>query len=202
MARKKKSEEPVIKPVGTKIEVEADIHGYVTRHGDREDRWDRDDTAQDVSITGIKIVDEKGYGDLEVNYVVDPNKEYYLVLVNYDTGDSFGRDEGQVCYVDLFESKEKAQALVDAIYNDKMGYPKYFDHEMALEAQKKQDKKDGKKVEKSKPKYEVVNQVKYLLDDGTEATCYTGTWKGYFEHFNYVEAIPVSVSGGRYRRSY
>jgi hypothetical protein len=38
----------------------------------------------------------------------EPNRPYYLVYAIYDTGDSFGRDEGRIEYIGLYSDLEVA----------------------------------------------------------------------------------------------
>lgn len=161
----------------TNIRVIDDSYTHVTRHA-TEDIWDRDDTATDHSIRGIEVVDDSSYYDLTVSFKVSPGEQYYLVYVNYDTGDSFGRDEGRVEWIDLFKSAELADDLAKKIAEDKRQYPNFFSNN-----------EEGT----------WSHQLTYTLDNGEEASLYTATWKGYFEHFNYVEVVPVSVGSRRYR---
>ena len=171
MARKKvkATKAEAVKTVATNVRVVDDVHQHVTRHGDPDDRWDRDSTASDHHIRGIEVTD--GYFDLTVPFEVKEGHQYYLVYVIYDTGDSFGRDDGQITFLDLFESREKAEALADAVSADYRGQSSFFG-------------KGGKNVS---------HQVKYVREDGTECTCYTGTWKGYFENYCGVSVEQVSV---------
>lgn len=91
------------------VSILSDRHEYVTRHGDPNDRWDRDSTAATVSVKGIKQVDEKGYHDLAVPFDISHDKAYFLLWADYDTGDSFGRDGNRTEWVDLFQSIESAE---------------------------------------------------------------------------------------------
>lgn len=89
----------------TKIRIINDSFTSVTRESDPDDKWDRDDTCQSHNIKGFEIVDaDRKYGyDFEVPFKIDPEKEYYLVAVYYDTGDSFGRDENVIDMIDLYD---------------------------------------------------------------------------------------------------
>ncbi|WEM34355.1 hypothetical protein [Xanthomonas phage X1] len=101
--------------MATHVRIDYDEHRYVTRAGSPDDRWDRDDTAADISINGIEIVSEAGYRDLSVPFDVDINKSYILLWADYNTGDSFGHDRNYVEFIDLFETIERAQAARKAL---------------------------------------------------------------------------------------
>lgn len=96
----------------THIAIDYTRHEYVTRERDPTDSWDRDCTAADIDIYGIELVldGEKSYRDISVPFEIDRNKSYLLLWADYNTGDSFGRDDNQVEFIDLFESIEKADA--------------------------------------------------------------------------------------------
>lgn len=175
MARRKKVVE--VKDVAY-VKIEADTYVDVVEEGDGKLYGRRDCTAKTTTIHGIKDVGKDGYYDIPVNFKLEEGTDYYLVYVNYDTGDSFGYDTGQICYVDLFKSKEKAKALVDAIHEN-------------YESERWPTKKQ------SKPQ---PTQLDYVRDDGSVVTCYTGTWRGYFERMNYVE-MEVVRTEQRYRKT-
>jgi hypothetical protein len=80
------------------------VYTTTIRECDSEDCWDRDDTSMDHDIIGFVVKEEKDYGDISVNFDPKYDKEYYLLSVIYDTGDSFGRDEGQIEFIDLYEN--------------------------------------------------------------------------------------------------
>lgn len=74
------------------IKVDYNEVGTITRRGDPNDRWDRDDTASSYTINGIVKVGEDEYQDLTVPYEVEKNTNYFLLYCVYSTGDSFGHD--------------------------------------------------------------------------------------------------------------
>jgi hypothetical protein len=90
------------------IQVDYNRYEYVTREGNPDDRWDRDDTAADITINDIRIVTTDQYHDIAVPFEIDPDKSYFLLWADYDAGDSFGNDANQVEFIDLFETEEKA----------------------------------------------------------------------------------------------
>ena len=85
-----------------------ETYGGVSREA-TEDEWDRDDTYTDHNIQGFRAVKEKDYYDLSVGFDVKKYKHYYLVYVIYDTGDSFGRDDGQIEFVGLYQDRSVAE---------------------------------------------------------------------------------------------
>lgn len=143
---------------GAKIRVLDDYYEEITHYGTGE--WDNDDTLEHHNVYGF-VVAEDSYYDFQCSIEdIDWEKVYYLVCVNYDTGDSFGSYRGKVCFVDLFEKRELALDLIGAI-----------------EAQAKDY--GNKSNWDYKP-------LKYKVDDGSEKDCYTSAWLGYFESLNSV----------------
>jgi hypothetical protein len=72
---------------------------------DPDDEYARASTYETHDIQGIKL---SKYGDIEIDFEPKYDVTYFLVIVNYDTGDSFGRDNGRVSYVDLFKNEKLA----------------------------------------------------------------------------------------------
>ncbi|TFH04403.1 MAG: hypothetical protein E4H14_14830 [Candidatus Thorarchaeota archaeon] len=178
MARKRKQKEVDLDV--SYVHVEAETQVEVVREDDGELYGRRECTAAYTSIHGIKDVGKDGYYDLVVGFKLEDNVDYYLVHVNYNTGDSFGHDDGKVCYVEMFKSKELAKQLVDAI-SENAQTPSYLP--------------PGKKRYKEQPM-----TITYERDDGQKVDCYTGTWRGYFERVNYVEMEAVRTEQ-HYRRT-
>lgn len=145
---------------GAKIIVIDDCYEYTTRHGTGD--WDNDDTYQHHNINGFAVVEDGYYHFQCAIEDIDWEKTYYLVYVNYDTGDSFGHYAGRAYFVDLFESKELAFVLAEAIEENAKDY---------------EGKSDW--------------TLMYKVDDGTERECYTSPWLGYFESLNqvYVKSV-------------
>lgn len=92
----------------TNIRIIHDCYTHVTREGDPNDRWDRDSTEQSHTIRGFEVVEEDRWGDFKVPFEIDPAKEYYLLAVYYDTGDSFGTDGNRIDMIDLYDDIELA----------------------------------------------------------------------------------------------
>lgn len=89
-----------------KFSVDYDRYTYVTREGDPEDRWDRDDTAADITVNGVRLTDR--YFDVVLPTTYDPSKPLFLLWANYNTGDSFGHDRNQTEWIDIFQDEQKA----------------------------------------------------------------------------------------------
>jgi len=149
MARKKEIKE--VKPTWW-LKVEYDSYTDVTRHADPDERWDGDDLAHSQDIHGYSIVDKDVYGETFPMYVEpDKNKTYWMVYVNYNTGDSFHHETGCICFVDVFEDANDAEYLAKIL-----------------------DKDAEKKDHNFKP-------VQVKFPNGMVKDVCTSTWKGYFE---------------------
>ena len=106
----------------TQIKIVYDRHSYVTRRGDPNDRWARDDTDADTTIKGIEVVRDHDYFDITAPFEIDINKTYILLWAIYSTGDSFGHDGGQVEFIDLFESQTLAAQAAQEIEKQSDSY--------------------------------------------------------------------------------
>jgi hypothetical protein len=85
---------------------------------DCDDEWTRDSTAETHSITGIKEVSNNDYHDV---CTTDGDGPFYLLYVIYDTGDSFGTDEGRFEEVLLhrdIEVAKKNKKLIETHYSE------------------------------------------------------------------------------------
>ena len=133
---------------------------------DPEDSWSRDSTSQHHEILGIEEVPEGGYSDL----VADDEGPYYLLYVIYNTGDSFGRDDGQIEFVFLHT-------------NQCMGYKN-------ITRINEHYQTDGGMYygNKDYAKFSVC-----LLDDNGEEFKLHVPWTGFFEDLVDVELVEVKV---------
>lgn len=94
----------------------------MTRHGDPDDRWDRDDTAATLDGFHVERTDEpeETYRGMfaSVFEVPDDARSIFVVYADYDTGDTFGRDDNQIMIMevcdDLFEAQSLARTLEQA----------------------------------------------------------------------------------------
>lgn len=159
MTHKKVNED--VEP-GWWLRVEYDSYTDVTRHADPDERWDADDLAHGQNIHGYSIGNEKTYGEVfPVNGKPDKNKTYWLVYVNYSTGDSFHCETGCICFVDVLEDANDAEYLARVLEDDS-----------------KKDNYDYK-------------PLKVKFPSGMEKEICTSTWKGYFESIEdiHVESL-------------
>jgi len=167
MAKKK------IVPLMYPVEVYDQTRTYVTRERNKESDWDRDDIANETSVKGVGPGRTDWFTEITTPFPLERGNEYYLVYVTYRTGDSFHREDGRVRYIDLFISREKAEACAQEIekhyrLTDKgAGWGKEAD------------------VKKLRPKGFCEWQVSYLNEAGTEITT-SVSWAGYFERLNGV----------------
>jgi hypothetical protein len=95
------------------VSIVAWVDRYETSEVDPDDSWSRASTAADYNIEGIQLTDK--YGDFIIDFDLKPGVYYYLVYADYGTGDSFGHDNNQLEYVDLFTTREKAEACQTAL---------------------------------------------------------------------------------------
>ena len=149
-----------------KIEVIND--SYIEHNGgyDPDDEWSRDSTTTTNDIRGIKI----GSYDLASHFKPIKGEKYYLLYAEYNTGDSFGYDDGVIEYIGLYEPKEQAQKQAELIkiHNDK--YEK--DHKWTK------------------------NESSYSLDiemPNGQVVKISAPWNGYFESLNFVDVIEVEL---------
>lgn len=119
------------------------------------------------------------------------SKQYHIV-VNYDTGNSFGRDPDQE--EDVWENDDHAIAKenADRIKRQQKLYDlqESFEYRRHINAKKIENHPDYNLpyILKEDPKIGRYGWKVLLLDDERqEHEVYTGTWQGYFESFNYVE---------------
>lgn len=104
------------------IQVIVETTEYETSEPDPEDSWDRANTQMEVvGVSAIKTskrieIDKRGWYGVDV-FDVEPNEQgfVYAVIARYSTGDTFGRDDGRVQVMDVFDNNENAAALTEAL---------------------------------------------------------------------------------------
>jgi len=94
----------------TEITIIDETYGGYSRTPNYDDKWDSGDQFTDHHITGFRIAKKFEYRDLVASFVPKKNRPYYLLYGIYDTGDSFGRDCGQIEFFDLYDNLEAADA--------------------------------------------------------------------------------------------
>lgn len=149
----------------TRIRVVEDVYSAWSRIPDEEDRWDNGDTYEVHEFRGLKVVEEGRYCDLEVPFEMVEDRPYYLVVATYSTGSTFGRKDGEVDFVWLFEDRERAESVA---------------RELELTEQPQDD--DSK------------NRWSVELDVGLERPLtYAVPWWGYFERLESVDVHSLMV---------
>lgn len=147
------------------IDILHDRYTYITRERNPDDEWDNDDTAADWTIRGIRVVDRGG--DFEVPFEIEKGKTYFLVMADYDTGDSFGRYCNYLEFIDLFQTAEAAEAALKALGKPLTGKPGQSD-------------------------WEYKYSREYVRDNGETVKVYI-PWEGYFESLNDLYIIDVEA---------
>ena len=102
----------------TVVRVVAETRSWQTRQRDESDSWDRGDTAGEVDNVFAEIVPEAGDNryyshDLikEFEVEVKPGDTVYAVVVDYESGDTFGRSGGYAQVMDVFLTMPEAEGL-------------------------------------------------------------------------------------------
>jgi hypothetical protein len=167
MPKKKKEQKKENKVLMSRIRVIDEVDRYVDRVGTGQ--WDGDDTTEVHRIQGIRLVGDTAFYDLTVPFIPDRDKDYFLVYVEYDTGDSFHRECGRVCFVDLYEKYEDAMKTRETIEKNMRDY----------------NESENGRVERD---YGV--RIKNSKGSKYEFNC---PWKGYFENFGGARIQGVSL---------
>jgi hypothetical protein len=149
------------------IKIVFDNTKRITDHRDESDEWSADSTHTDVSIKGIHVVSKKQYSDLTIPFDVVANKPYFLLMVRYTTGNSFAKHTGQIDFVDLYQSAEKA-------YQNKKAIQQHY-----------QQYQDDNEMEDQ-------FNIQLTMDDGQKVQ-FSPSWIGYFESLESVDVVMVEV---------
>ena len=104
--------------MGVKLEVVYDE--YTTNLGgyDPDNRWTRDSTDREITITGIEIVDKCFDTVCQDDVVI--GDQVGLLWATYSTGDSFGEDGGQTEFIQVLPLskmhilKQNAETIMSA----------------------------------------------------------------------------------------
>lgn len=149
------------------IKVLADSWTTVTAEEDPDDQYSGEDTDTDWTFNGIKLASKTEYPDLTTDFKPKTGKTYYLVLVTYDSDDSFSHN-GNACveYVDLYRDIDKATATRDEIIRHNNANNKWTDE---------------------KP-YNLV----LTLDNGKDLE-YPAPWLDYFSDLGEVRLVTVCL---------
>lgn len=152
--------------MSTYLSVNSSCHEYVTREGNREDPWDRDDTSCDWSFHDVSIVGSNSSFDLIAPFDLKSGDRVWVVLAVYSTGDSFGHDDRACCeYIDVFLDENKALDCVRAI-----------------------EKTSGSRWDDN-----TEYASKWVREDGSEGKLDYVPWNGYFESLDFVNCERLEV---------
>jgi hypothetical protein len=154
----------------SRLTIDFDRYEYITREADREERWDRDDTATDWTARSIQLVTrDKDYFDVIAPFKVQLGDSLIVVYAIYSTGDSFGHDSrGCKEIIDVFKSTEKAADCVRAVQATENDHNDYSQKEAI-----------------------------WVREDGSEGKLDYAPWNGYFESLDgvYAELLQVKTIG-------
>jgi hypothetical protein len=150
--------------------IEHTSYTNVTREADPEDRWDADDLDTTWDISSNIIESDDKFPDIVVPFKLELDKNYYLVYVIYNTGDSFHHHSGYSCnFIELFSDKNKAENLVKLI---------------------KQQNKDYNDNQKNLGENAYSFSYKDELDNNKIISC---DWNGYFESIQSCEVQTMNL---------
>lgn len=180
MAKVKKAEKSAGRSA---IRIVDETHCNTTREHDPNDKWDQDDTSTSHNIKGIEIADKKKsfvFHDMEVPFKVRKHVTYFLLYVIYSTGDSFHHSEGEINFVDLYESRDFAEAnkiLIEEHYKAVKG-----------DGDDMEEFRDGGTTRKAFEKFTIALQ----RSNGNVMNTHV-PWTGYFERMTSVSIKEVRV---------
>lgn len=91
-----------------------------TSEADPNDSWDRPDTVFDLEEVYVELAPEgaQHVGMFDEHFEVDgvgPGDTVHVVYAAYSTGDTFGNDDGQITFMDIFTDEAKAERLAAAL---------------------------------------------------------------------------------------
>lgn len=127
-------------------------------------------------ILNLFKTDEE-YSDLEVNFLVEVSKVYYLVVAFYKTGSSNSEEHGEIEIIDLFQTYDEAKAIAKQVRKNSDDYYAFS---------KKADIK-GTSIEECKSYHT------FSFENNGIAHELWAPWNGYFEHLEEVKVIPINL---------
>ena len=102
----------------TKLVLEYEQSKDVIRTSDPNDSWDRDDTTTHFHPTVMRL-GERGRSwigeTFDVPFDVKVGDPVLLVVVRYDTGDTFGRSENQFLFIGVYKEGEELEKVLKSI---------------------------------------------------------------------------------------
>lgn len=169
------------KPAEVGLDVDYRVYSEVTREA-REDSGDRDDTHSSYDIRGVYL--NNAFPDITACFPVAVGVSVFLVYVVYSTGDSFGHDaDGKIVFVDVFTTKEKAEACATAISE----HAKWSKRDRFWKPLTKQQRKELDK------KYADEYTVGYVRENGETCSLHC-SWNGYFDSLSYANVESFTIA--------
>ena len=149
--------------------------------GDNEPYGNRGHYNDNSSFVGLK--ESHNYGECSTPDSLDDCKTLWAVAVKYSTGDTFGRDDGQMTLAAVVQSYEEAANIAKAIRSD---YDWAYENRWAAKA--------------DKPKHRTYKE----FSEEYKRLGYTFNyecWSGYFECLEevYVEEVAIHANMGKQR---
>lgn len=179
--------------VSTAFVVDYQSYSSVTREADPDDKYDRDSTSTDHTVSGLSVSEDNRF-DVVGAFVPDAdNQKCFLVYVIYSTGDSFGHDENaNIEFIQVFKTLEKAQDCALQIKNNAELYNKtHRSYEKAdksvLDALRSSLIKDP-----NDKKYSHDYSVCFK-DEAGNIQRISASWNGYFESVSSVNVEEFSL---------
>lgn len=101
----------------TRVVVSAETETWTDREADPNDEWDNGDTGGRVAnvVAFLEGQEVSYYGDSHGKDIpgADVGITVYAVVVDYESGCTFGRDGGHAQVLDFFSEPSEAKALAD-----------------------------------------------------------------------------------------
>jgi hypothetical protein len=108
-----------------RILINTEVSRVETRAPDPGDKWDAGDTqgqVDNVTATLTNMPEGDNYDSLVRELPVSPGEKVWAVVVDYESGSTFGRDGGYAQVLDVFTEEWKAHALRQAALNVDKGF--------------------------------------------------------------------------------
>ena len=99
-------------PKAHKLRVDEIVTGDSYHSGEQFGDWWED---KDVSVRGLLLCKKDSYWDVIADWDVKLGEDVWLVYVQYGSGDSFGHSRGNVEYVGVWKTAEKAYKVAEQI---------------------------------------------------------------------------------------
>lgn len=155
----------------TKFKIDYDEERHVTRERNPDDEWDNDDSVSSYYFKSAKIIKgDNTYYDVAIPENISPGADIFVLVANYETGDSFCRYTAKPEFIGAFKTYDEA-----------------YDVEKQIRAY---EKKKEKHHDEAWPCFGevIIHGQKCKL---------SFPWAGYFEHLNSFEIERLMVERDR-----